>query len=210
MKFPFFASFIVFCIWLGYEIHKHRNMEAKAYEDFWAKENAANSTRKKPLDDLEYITIPMESFPFSLFCEQEQVAEYQQTIKDLSAVPIVNLTGISNTDLKLQYGAPNIDLLSLYDQRYTTLVRTLENWAAFLYQKNHPQEAKVLLEFAVHTRTDIYASYELLIKIYEESGENSRIPELLPYAEKVNSISQKRIISLLEEHSGHTQDKSYQ
>ena len=204
MKFPFFASFIVFCIWLGYEIHKHRSMEAKAYEDFWAKENAANNTRKKPLDDLEYITIPIESFPFSLFCEQEQVAEYQQTIKDLSVVPIVNLTGISNTDLKLQYGAPNIDLLSLYDQRYTTLVRTLQNWAAFLYQENHPLEAKVLLEFAVHTRTDIYASYELLIKIYEEDGENFRIPELLPYAEKVNSMSQKRIISLLEEHSDHT------
>ena len=27
MRFYFFASFIVFCIWLGYEIHKRRNKE---------------------------------------------------------------------------------------------------------------------------------------------------------------------------------------
>lgn len=210
MKFTFFASFIVFCVWLGYEIHKHRNLEAKAYEDFWEKERAANSTRKKPLDDLAYITIPPDSFPFSLFADNEQVAEYQQIIRELSSVPIVNLTGISNTDLKLRYGAPNIDTLSLYDQRYTTLVRTLQNWAAFLYQAGNLQEARLLLEFAVHTCTDIYASYELLVNIYEESNEAFRISELLPYAEKVNSISQKRIISLLNEHSGHIEDKSCQ
>lgn len=210
MKFTFFASFIVFCVWLGYEIHKHRNLEAKAYEDFWEKERAANSTRKKSLDDLAYITIPLNSFPFSLFADNEQVAEYQQTIRELSGVPIVNLTGISNTDLKLQYGAPNIDALSLYDQRYTTLVRTLQNWASFLYQAGNPQEARLLLEFAVHTCTDIYASYELLVTIYEESNEAFRILELLPYAEKVNSMSQKRIVSLLNEHSGHIEDKSCQ
>ena len=37
----------------------------------------------------------------------------------------MHLTGYTNTDLKLEYGAPNIKLLSAYDQRYTTLARTL-------------------------------------------------------------------------------------
>lgn len=207
MKLPFFASFIVFCIWLGYEIHKHRNLEAKSYDDFWQKENQANSTRKKPLDDLAYISIPLDTFPFSLFPENEQVAEYQQIIRELSTVSIVNLTGISNTDLKLRYGAANIDVLSLYDQRYTTLVRVLQDWAFFLYQSRYPTEAKVLLEFAVRTCTDIYASYELLIKIYEEGQEASQITKLLPYAQQIHSISQKRILALLEEHSAHTADR---
>lgn len=210
MKFSFFASFIVFCAWLGYEIHKHRNIEAKSYEDFWKRENDANSTRKKPLDDLSYLTIPLDTFPFSLFTENEQVAEYQQIIRELSSVPIVNLTGISNTDLKLQYGAANIDTLSLYDQRYTTLVRVLQDWASFLYQEGYPQQAKVLLEFSVHTCTDIYATYELLVKIYEKSGEADLITGLLPYAQKVNSMSRKRILSLLEGYSSHTEDKSGQ
>ena len=59
MKISFFASFIIFCLWLGYEIHKHRNLEAKANEDFWEKEAAANATRRKSLDSLNYIEIPL-------------------------------------------------------------------------------------------------------------------------------------------------------
>ena len=153
MRFYFFASFIVFCIWLGYEIHKHRNMEAKDYEAFWDREHAANSTRRKSLDGLNYITIPVEAFPFGLVPLNEQIAEYEQTIRDLAKEPVVNLTGFSNTDLKLEYGAPNIDLLSLYDQRYTTLVCTLQSWAALLYKEGQPQAARVLLEFAIDTHT---------------------------------------------------------
>ncbi len=201
MRFYFFASFIIFCIWLGYEIHKHRNMEAKNYEDFWDRENAANSTRRKSLDSLNYITIPVETFPFGLLPESEQTAEYEQTIRDLSQEPVVNLTGSSNTDLKLEYGAPNIDLLSLYDQRYTTLVCALQSWATLLYKEGFPEAARILLEFAVSTRTDIYASYELLIRIYEENSESDKIASLLPPAQEIRSLSKNRIITLLEEHA---------
>lgn len=116
-------------------------MEAKDYEAFWDREHAANSTRRKSLDGLNYITIPVEAFPFGLVLQNEQIAEYEQTIRDLAKEPVVNLTGFSNTDLKLEYGAPNIDLLSLYDQRYTTLVCTLQSWAALLYKEGQPQAA---------------------------------------------------------------------
>ncbi len=200
MRFYFFASFIVFCIWLGYEIHKHRNMEAKDYEAFWDREHAANSTRRKSLDGLPYIAIPVETFPFGLLPGNEQVPEYEQTIRDLAQEPVVNLTGFSNTDLKLQYGAPNIDLLSLYDQRYTTLVCTLQSWAELLYKEGQPAAARILLEFAADTHTDIYASYELLVRIYEENSEKEKISSLLPLAQEIRSLSKNRIITLLEEH----------
>ena len=200
MRFYFFASFIVFCIWLGYEIHKHRNMEAKNYEAFWDREHAANSTRRKSLDGLNYITIPVETFPFGLLPGNEQVIEYEQTTRDLAQEPVVNLTGFSNTDLKLEYGAPNIDLLSLYDQRYTTLVCTLQSWAELLYKEGFPEAAQILLEFAISTHTDIYASYELLVRIYEENSEKDKIASLLPPAQEIRSLSKNRIIALLEEH----------
>ena len=198
MRFYFFASFIVFCIWLGYEIHKHRNMEAKDYEAFWDREHAANSTRRKSLDGLNYITIPVETFPFGLVPQNEQIAEYEQTICDLAKEPVVNLTGFSNTDLKLEYGAPNIDLLSLYDQRYTTLVCTLQSWAALLYKEGQPQAARVLLEFAIDTHTDIYASYELLVRIYKEYSAEDQIAGLLPVAQQLHSLSRTRILTFLE------------
>ncbi len=35
MKYPIFASFIVFCLWLLYEIRKHKKMENQAAAYHW-------------------------------------------------------------------------------------------------------------------------------------------------------------------------------
>ncbi|MDE6202914.1 MAG: hypothetical protein K2O16_17300 [Lachnospiraceae bacterium] len=198
MKFPFFASFIVFCIWLGYELHKHKNMEAKKEQAFWEREAAANSTRRKPLDDLNYIQIPFDSLPMEILADAPAVAEYHETLRVLAESPIVNFTGISNTDLKLMYGAPNIDLLSRYDQSYTTLVRTLQNWGEYLYEKGYVDEACRILEFAVETRTDISATYKLLASIYFDRGQADQIRQLIPIAEGLNTSLSGNIVSMLE------------
>ena len=125
MKFPFFASFLVFVVWLTYEISKHDKMDAEKERSFWAKEHRANNTRRKSLEDLSYITVPLDSLFLQLLPDDEKAAEYKETLRTLSESQIVNFTGITNTDLKLKYGAPNIDLLSRYDQNYTILARTL-------------------------------------------------------------------------------------
>lgn len=198
MKFPIFASFIVFCIWLGYEIKKHRRMESKAYDSFWEKEAAANSTRRKSLDDLPYIEIPFDRLPMELLKDDPVIAEYHETLRELSKSPIVNFTGISNTDLKLMYGAPNIDLLSRYDQSYTILVRTLQNLAKVLYEKGYVNDACCILEFAVETRSDISATYKLLSSIYLESNQPEKVQALIPIAQNLNTSLSSHIVSILE------------
>jgi len=199
MRFPFFASFIVFCIWLGYELHKRRNIESKANDDFWQREADANNTRRKSLDQLKYIQIPFDKLPVNTLSTDPTVSECLDTLHELSSAQIVNLTGISNTDLKLQYGAPNIDLLSQYDQRYTLLARTLQAWAGTLYEKGYSDEARQILEFAIETRTDVSASYKLLATIYQEKGMPEKIKALVPIAEDLNSPLKKHIIQYLNE-----------
>lgn len=199
MKFPFFASFIVFCLWLSYEIRKHRRNQEKSSDSFWEKEAAANNTRRKSLDDLNYIHIPFDRLPMETLKDEPIVAQCHETLYTLSEDPIVNLTGISNTDLKLKYGAPNIDLLSLYDQRYTTLARTLQTWANTLYEKGYISEACTILEFAVETRTDVSSSYRLLSSIYRQNGQIDKIRGLIPIASQLNSVLSGRIVASLEE-----------
>ena len=201
MKFPFFASFIVFCAWLGYEIHKHRNLEKKSLDAFWEKEYEANRTRRKPLDDLDYITIPFDTFPMTILTDDPVIAECHETLTELSKDPIVNLTGISNTDLKLKYGAPNITLLTAYDQRYTTLARTLQTFGKALYDKGCVMQAQTVLEFAISTKTDVSSTYKLLATIYKEQGEIGKIKKLIPVAESLNSGLKNNIIKMLEEES---------
>ena len=199
MKFPFFASFLVFVVWLTYEISKHDKMDAEKERSFWAKEHRANNTRRKSLEDLSYITVPLDSLFLQLLPDDEKAAEYKETLRTLSESQIVNFTGITNTDLKLKYGAPNIDLLSRYDQNYTILARTLNQWAHGLHQNGYSKEAREVLEFAVSTGTDISSSYKLLCKIYLEENTPEKIQALYPTVDALNSAMKNAIVRILQE-----------
>lgn len=200
MKMPFFASFIIFIVWLTYELSKSRRRDEKTKTTFWEKEAKANSTRRKSLDDLNYITIPFASLPMDTLTQNEEIAECIQTLHSLAESPIVNFTGISNTDLKLQYGAPNIELLMRYDQNYTTLACTLQKWAERLYNAGYITEAKRILEFAISTDTDVSNSYRLLASIYHSEGNRDRICELMERARNLKSGSRNIIVRILQEY----------
>ncbi len=199
MKMPFFASFIIFLIWLSYEISKSRRIGEKAQDAYWEKEAAANNTRRKSLDHLDYISIPFDSLPMEVMKEDEKVIEFHRILHDLADAPIVNFTGFSNTDLKLEYGAPNIDLLMRYDQSYTTLVRTLQQWAEKLYQAGYITETKQILEFSLSTDTDVSGSYRLLADIYSKEGNTDKIRELKDRAQHLKSASRHIIVRILQE-----------
>ena len=197
MNFPILASSIVFVIWLAVMIHKSNSSGNKSRESFWEKEIRADATSGKPLDDIAFITIPMERLHPDTLANDPRAAEYVERFTYLSNEKVVNLTGITNTDLKLKYGAPNIEKLMRYDQNYTTLARTLQEYAQLLYDKGHIAEAKDVLEFALETHTDVSGSYRLISEIYKSEGNADAIRSLLPEAEKLNSVMKKHIIDIL-------------
>ncbi|WP_342757450.1 hypothetical protein [Kineothrix sedimenti] len=199
MKIPFFASFIIFIVWLAYELSKVRRRSEKREASFWEKEAQANHTRRKPLDGLNYITIPFEKLPMELLADDEKISECHRILGVLKDSPVVNFTGISNTELKLEYGAPNINLLMRYDENYTTLVSTLQKWALLLYEAGYAAEAKNILEFAVSTDTDVSGTYRLLASIYTKEGQTGKIEDLLKRAENLRSGSKDTIVRILRE-----------
>jgi hypothetical protein len=201
MNLIIFASVVILSIAIAIALARSKKYAASVNQDFWAREKQANSTRRKALDDLEYIKIPLEEFPMELPSENPKVDDYKQIIRSLSEIPVVNFTGISNTELKLRYGAPNIDLLTSYDQNYTLLVRTLQQWAQSLYEEGHAEEARRLLEFSIFTGSDVSATYRLLCRIYMEQGTPEKIGDLYPVAETLNSAMQKTIIQILEDNA---------
>lgn len=199
MRFPFLASFIIFLIWLSYQLAKSKRITEKQEKSFWERERLANQTRRKSLDALPYITIPLATLPMQLCQEDDAVRECTDLVRSLSEQTIVNLTGYSNTDLKLMYGAPNITLLSDYDQNYTLLARTLQKWAALLYKKGFVNETKTILEFAVSTQTDVSGSYKLLASIYKKEGHPEKIASLLETASTLRSAMKPAIVRALQE-----------
>lgn len=193
------ASSIALAIILAFTLNKQKKSAKAMEQSFWAREREANSVRRKPLDSLNYIHIPLDKLPFDIMADDTSIAEYQTLIKDLSTQSIVNLTGYSNTDLKLEYGTANITVLSEYDQNYTVLVRTLQQWADILYDANYVEEARVLMEFAVTTGTDISRTYYKLADIYTASGDIFQIEQLIAQAESLRTSTKNTIVRTLRE-----------
>lgn len=205
MKLPFLASFIVLIILFNLSSRRVSRKVEQQEADFWEKERAANSVRKKSLENLEYIHIPTQLLPFETYGENEILRKAEEEILALKDEKIVNFTGITNTDLKLEYGAANITALTQYDLNYTALVVALQKWGQELYNQARFEDACAVLEFAVKTRTDISGTYRLLIDMYKtklglvESEIVHKLQALNPIANELNSLSRNQITKMISE-----------
>lgn len=198
MKLPFLASFLVLIIIVLYVTHKNSRAEEKVEKAFWDRENQANFIRKKSLDSLNYITIPDSLLLMKPALMTDTISTCLSALLELSAQKIVNLTGISNTDLKLTYGTANITILSQYDFHYTKLVQILQKLAAELSANGEEALAISVLEFAVDTGTDVSQSYYLLAELYKKQQTPEKIEFLIQRAQTLHSLLKNSIVRTLQ------------
>lgn len=179
-------------------------------QTFWERERLANLAPTKSLKDLDYITIPEDKLPFGALKDHKEIEHMEYTIHNLSkdTRKIVNLTGITNTDLKLEYGAANITKLMEYDASYITLIKTLQEWADVLYEEGLYKEIVSMLEFSVSTKCDISETYHMLCDIYKnhlglsEAEARDKIKALQPYAAELRSMNKDSIEQYLMQEAG--------
>lgn len=191
----FFSLFIVFCFWLTYEINKSDKLEAKYQEDFFANERKANLTRKQSTDDLVRITLPDD---FIFHPENDELNSIECKLKDTFSHEIINLTGYTNTDLKLAYGRANIDYLSECDGYFTKLVTQLQSLASALYENELHEDCKKILDFAISIKADNSYFFVLRAKYYIKDNQIDNINNLIDIARSLNTISSSLIVDKLE------------
>lgn len=194
-----FASFIALILLITFSIRKQAKQTKQKEEDFWSREHRANFVRCKPLDHLKYVKIPLESFPTHLLNDDPRVLECIDVLEALTSRKIVNFTGYSNTDLKLEYGTANIEALTEYDQNYTLLVRTLQKWADILLEAGCDEAAATLMEFAVSIETDVSRTYYLLADYLVSHGQAAQVDRLVRTAENLRSANRDSILKKLRE-----------
>lgn len=199
MNFIIISSFLIFSIVFFFKLNQVKAEERKVNEEFWKRENKANFTRKKPLDDLNYITIPESLLKMHPENSNEELDICISELNDLSESKIVNLTGYTNTDLKLEYGTANITILSDYDFHYTNLATLLQKLAEMLHESGNDLLAIETLEFAVSTNTDVSKSYYLLAQLYNEAHTPEKIASLIDSAQNIKTMQRDTIIKKLQE-----------
>lgn len=191
-----FILTVLLVLWVHYEKARTDRMASRKSDAFWERERQANLTRKKDISHLEYISVPVNTLPFPK-TDREEITDIQNHILKLSSEKIVNFTGLSNTDLKLKYGAPNLDLLTEYDNNYLELVRSLYRYGKLLYDFNKKEEAAAILEYALAVKTDVSANYTLLATIYKEKNEIDRINDVISRAEELTSMTKQALLANL-------------
>lgn len=198
MKFPgLTVLFLLFVIWLQYEIRKSSRQAKKASELFWDREQNANLARRGDLSTLEYITLNLDRLPME-DVEDMTSNSYRDTIKSLADKKMVNLSGLTNTELKYRFGAGSLKELSEYDSNYTVLVSILHKWAERLYHQNLKDKARMVLEYAVSIHTDVTKSYQLLATLYKEANQVYLIDGLIEIIPTAKIVDSKKLIDELQ------------
>ena len=201
MKLILLPSILVLFGVLHHNLRKCDRASKHKLTDYRAREDAANATRRKDISNLPYLTVPLETFPFDITPndqkKQLQIAEYRKEIEYLSTQKMLNLIGVSNTELKEQYGPANLEELSQYDQNYSRYIRTLQFFAECIYDE-YPKQAVQLLEYCISIGTDISGTYNLLSQYYIEHHQQDRFLALYDKIPQKNSISGKTIQNILD------------
>ena len=197
-----FGWVILFCtIIIGmlilYECKKHSRKSDSAKASFWAREARANTVRRKDISNLNYINIPDSVIPSDI--SDDEINEYRTTLLNLQARKILNLSGLTNTDLKEKYGVANLSALSEYDENYITLVNIIARCGARLIEIGNCSLAAVILEYGISIGTDVSRNYYMLAELYRKDNNITGINSLIESADKLDSIMKAPIRSKLNE-----------
>ena len=202
MNILIFASTVIVAIIIAVT-NKLTKVKTDDYMDsFWERERKANFARKQDIESLDYITVPdsISSLPYNILdANDSKTNEAIANINMLKDKRMLNLSGYTNTDLKLTYGAANINALTEYDGYYQTLVVSLQSLAEAFHNANDEDSAVVILEYATNSGSDISKSYKLLADIYKNRNNVTALNELKAKAEKLTSLTAPSIISYINE-----------
>ena len=196
MLFPFLTIFMVIIIFLAIRYRTNEKHQQEIQDDFWSQEAMANASPPVDLTSLKYITIPLDKFPLG-FSTEEKVLSMETQLVELSNKPLLNLTGKTNTELKLTYGVSNLEKMMEIGEDFDTLTILLKDYAGALLEHKMIAEAITVLEFGAGIGTDISQHYLMLGECYKTLGKTDKIQLLIEKIYQSNFLLAPSIIRQL-------------
>lgn len=173
MKIPLLVA-LFFSIIIGLQVKlrltkKREQGEAESKEAYLKREREASHTRKKTLEDLDYIILDLSLLqPITLLkCEPATLALYEE-VKSLAEYPMISLRGLDNTDLKFKYGVGNLTTLITYETSYQNCLHRLYDLGEALEKEGFLSEACLPLAQAIKMNSDMSKHYRLYASLLHE------------------------------------------
>ena len=198
-KFPLILpSFLVFIAWLTYELKKNEKKNKEGLQKFLKTEAEANNTRKKDISNLDYVIFSLSALP-EYKGDDDDILAQQKRLLFFEGKQMLNLSAYSNTELKLMYGAANLDFLSTADVNFINFSRELFKYGQLLYEKESEEQALAVLEYGIDIKTDLSKHYALLVDIYVKNQQLDKLLLLKEKAQNIHTLMKDSIVNNLED-----------
>lgn len=177
-----FATFAFLAILFKIIVNNKGKKEKKFFDQYLEEEFNANFSRAVEIPKELFFVPKIELLPIK---EYENDSKYEQIIKLQNAVikkstekMIILDPPLSNKEIKLKYGANNLETIINCEENYNSFINSINNLSEELINlKNYPDAEQFLL-YCVEIKSLYFKTYELLIKIYIETNQNEKIKNL--------------------------------
>ena len=197
----FFILFLTFLFIWSHNLRKRQKTHEAEKAAFWSKEEQSLAVRKKEIPaelyfhpDISRLNFPaLELDPVAT--EKYQTLEKQ--IRNSVSLPMLSLSGMSNTDLRLNFGTANQPVITQAEENYEAFLNFLHEYAVLMNEHGRPEEAIAALEEAVRLKSDISQHYFLLADLYRAKADAASLQTLTALAKDMTSTSKQKILNYL-------------
>lgn len=199
-----FVVFLIFIFIFQHNLKKSERTVNKNRRIFWEREEKSLFARKTSITSEELIHAHPEAlprFPLEYFkeLESENLYKLQERCFKLTTEPMMNLSDMLNSDVRIKYGAANLGLIENYENNYNQYIRILYRLAKGYYELNKKVEAIQVLEEGINMKTDISTHILLLGKLYLELDEKEKFEVLYDKTLDMKTLTKSKTIQGLEE-----------
>ncbi|PKM95199.1 MAG: hypothetical protein CVU84_05790 [Firmicutes bacterium HGW-Firmicutes-1] len=198
-----FVLFLIFIFIFQHNLRKSDKMLNKSRKIFWEKEEKSLFARKAPIDTNIYIIPSIEALPNFSFEEfkafgNEDLFKTQELCFDIAKSPMVNLSDMLNSDIRIKYGTSNLSTIESYEINYNHYIKILYQLAKGYYELNMYDEAICVLEEGIRVHTEIGDHILLLATLYCQFQNKAKFDELYEKSLTLNTLTKNTIIRNLD------------
>lgn len=197
---PILGIVLAFVIFLAIRYRSLAKKREQKSEDFWAREREGNLSVRRDIDleKLPYLKVPLSKFPSdAALLDDTTYMSYIAQLEAMSHERMLNLSGKTNTDLKLEYGINNLDTMQKVGDNYISLTVLLIDIAKHLMAIERFEDAITVLEYGVSIGSDISANYTLLGDCYLRVGRPKKITDLIDLVKSRGFVMERSILKHL-------------
>lgn len=197
----FFILFLTFLFIWTHNLRKRQKKYESEKAAFWGKEEQSLVVRKKEIPAELYFHPDISRLNFPELTRNPAVAEKYQAlekkIRSSISLPMLSLSEMSNTDLRLNFGTANQPVIAQAEENYEAFLNFLYEYAVLMNEQGHPEEAILALEETVRLKSDICQHYFLLTDLYRAQADSHSLQRLTAVVEDMDSPSKQRILNYL-------------